>query len=87
MDGGMAALIRMPTEPDWANIGPDDDVACGTVTTYDGHSVTVELTADAAELVNAFANATEAATSVLLAWRRTAHAPERYQACRELAGG
>ena len=83
----LAAMIPMPTEPDWANLAPDDDVACGTVYCSDGHTVTVELTADATDLGKAFSNATEAALGVILAWRRTAHAPERYWACRELAGG
>ena len=84
---GLAALIPMPTEPDWDNIRPDTDVACGTVSTWDGREVTVEMTVDTAQWGLAMARATEAVGALLSAWRRTAQHPERWTAAREMAGG
>ena len=84
---GLAALIPMPVDVDWANVRPDTDVACGTVETWDGATVTVEMTVDASEWGRAMDKATGAVRALLEAWRRTAYNPERWTAARELAGG
>lgn len=82
-----SALIPPPDGvPDWASVGPDDEVACGIAHTYDGEEVTVELTADLSALRAAFDRAYEAAVKVAAAHRHQAADPERWTAARELAG-
>ena len=68
----------------WAPIITGD--ARGSVVTYDGDTVSVQITANSSGLTRALAEAAEAAAEIRAAWKRRSEHPERCWAAREIAG-